>query len=306
MQETLNAIQDDLPKTKYTHPDSIAKASICAAAQMDKTLREPLETVFEYRYTKPSGNSPCPTFEVKEPVNTITATIESDSFEAAKLIKDIGLGKPAVLNMANEYNCGGGFTSSWGSQEECLFRRSTLAFNLWPHRRTDDERFPELDKILPRQNTLYPLSECGGLYSPNVAVIRNVHMVPYRSSQYKKEERYMVSCLSVAAQDLRYWMFHVKVKTFDAELTTGKIRTLLWMAAHHGHKVVILGALGCGAFQNDPAQVSNIFKDLLDGEFKGVFNLVLFAIVKSEHNLSSFSQRFKRMTADEVLNLKFE
>lgn len=114
----------------------------------------------------------------------------------------------------------------------------------------------------------------------------------------------MVSCVSIAAQDLRHWMHHVKEKNFNVELTTGKLRTALWMAATHGHKVVILGAIGCGAFQNDPAHISQIFKNLLEGEFKGVFKLVVFAITKSNHNLDSFSQRFKFVSADELLSFK--
>merc|ERR1712232_1117951 len=125
-----------------------------------------------------------------------------------------------------------------------------------------------------------------------------------RSSPYTKDERYFISMLSVAAQDLRYWMSHVKEKEFSEELTKQKIRTMLYMAAKHNHKALVLGALGCGAFQNDPKLVSSVFQSLLENEFKGVFQLVVFAIIKSEYNLTSFASRFEEIKVKDLESIK--
>lgn len=42
--------------------------------------------------------------------------------------------------MANEYNCGGGWTVSGGAQEEYVMRSSTLSLALWNHRRFDQDK----------------------------------------------------------------------------------------------------------------------------------------------------------------------
>ena len=75
--------------------------------------------------------------------------------------------------MANEYNCGGGWCDKRGSQEEALFRVSTLPLSLWPHRRVKDNRFGQYDQHLPRAEAFYPWTECGVIYSPAVRVLRD-------------------------------------------------------------------------------------------------------------------------------------
>jgi uncharacterized protein (TIGR02452 family) len=52
----------------------------------------------------------------------------------------------------------------------------------------------------------------------------------------------------------------------------------LWLANNHGHKTLILGAWGCGVFQNDANSIANIFAELLKGEFANRFNRVIMAI----------------------------
>lgn len=50
------------------------------------------------------------------------------------------------------------------------------------------------------------------------------------------------------------------------------------MAALHGHRTLILGAWGCGAFGLDLEMMATIFKDELTGSHRGVFDEVIFAI----------------------------
>jgi uncharacterized protein (TIGR02452 family) len=56
------------------------------------------------------------------------------------------------------------------------------------------------------------------------------------------------------------------------------LATFLWLANNHGHKTLILGAWGCGVFQNDANSIANIFADLLKGEFAKCFERVIMAI----------------------------
>merc|ERR1712070_951563 len=90
--------------------------------------------------------------------STFFGTIECDSFEAARVLVEAGW-SPAVLNMANELNCGGAWCTHGGSQEEDLFRTSSLALSLWPRRRSDDRRFPEFEDRFPRSEAFSPWSE---------------------------------------------------------------------------------------------------------------------------------------------------
>ena len=99
-------------------------------------------------------------------------TAELDSFAAGIALKRAGF-CPVVLNMANEYNCGGGWCDKRGSQEEALFRVSTLPLSLWPHRRVKDNRFGQYDQHLTRAEAFYPWTECGVIYSPEVHILRD-------------------------------------------------------------------------------------------------------------------------------------
>jgi len=70
------------------------------------------------------------------------------------------------------------------------------------------------------------------------------------------------------------------------EATLVKIRTILAVAALHGHDAVVLSAFGCGAFSNPPKDVALLFKEVIDSDaFAGRFKRILFAIF-DDHNAS--------------------
>ena len=69
----------------------------------------------------------------------------------------------------------------------------------------------------------------------------------------------------------------------EIKLYENKIRTIYQIAALNGHDSIVLGALGCGIFNNPPSEVSKIFYDILQKEFKGYFKRVIFAILW-DHN----------------------
>src|SRR5204862_261449 len=62
----------------------------------------------------------------------------------------------------------------------------------------------------------------------------------------------------------------------------GRIAKVLSVAAHHGHRDIILGAWGCGVFQNSSADVARWFAEQLHdpaGPFAGVFERIVFAVL---------------------------
>ena len=82
----------------------------------------------------------------------------------------------------------------------------------------------------------------------------------------------------------------------DAPLWPGAFTPLLLAGASAALAVAtrwaMLGALGCGAFRNDPDEVCAVFRELLQpgGEFGSTFSAVIFAVIKSGRNLRAFAQ----------------
>merc|ERR1719262_1578330 len=77
----------------------------------------------------------CPTKEVSG--KPVVVTLNMGTVEAAAVLCEHHR-CPAILNFAHSYNCGGGFEHAGGSQEEAIFRASSVFLSLWPHRRADD------------------------------------------------------------------------------------------------------------------------------------------------------------------------
>lgn len=242
----------------------------------------------EYFPFKEGSEAP-QTYEYRKIANTTKCSVKE--VDMIVLARDIFLssGKPAcILNCANSYNVGGGFHRTTGSQEEYLFRNTTLVASLWPRRRLDDSRCPELEEIVPRDNVFYPLTIYGGVYSPQVLV------TCINDRPLAKDEYFPCTVVSAAAMDLRIQSkFYGGTCVFDYDITLHKLRTILHMAALHGQTHLILTAIGCGAFQNPPVEVAKAFKQLLSTEFEGVFEEVTFAIISSSGDtLRAFKATF--------------
>jgi len=226
---------------------------------------------------------------------TFLATVEVGSVEAAELLVKRGF-QPALLNFAHGYNCGGGFEHAGGSQEEDIFRKTSLFLSIWPHRCSDDgpgvrKRWMwigDYDKDLPRKEPFYPHAECGGIYSPYVGVVRK------RNEATTCENLTTFSVITAAAQ-------HVgREGPFKPKLLLEKARTVLWMAASQGHDSVVLGAFGCGCFSNPPNVVAETFRKLLSsgGEFENIFRMVVFGITGGPGNIRPFAERFPMLKAE--------
>ena len=59
-------------------------------------------------------------------------------------------------------------------------------------------------------------------------------------------------------------------------------------AALNNADVLILGAFGCGAFQNDPRTVARAMNDALK-EYRKYFKAVEFAVYCSKRDMSNFN-----------------
>lgn len=75
-----------------------------------------------------------------------------------------------------------------------------------------------------------------------------------------------------------------------------KMRDMFRTAYREGHDSVLLGAFGCGAFENDPELVAQLYKEVLsETEFAGLFKRVAFGIIDigGTHNLETFERSFR-------------
>jgi len=62
------------------------------------------------------------------------------------------------------------------------------------------------------------------------------------------------------------------------------VRVLFRVAHLMGNTHLVLSALGCGAFHNPPAEVAQIFREVLqEPEFANQFDHIIFAII-DDHN----------------------
>jgi len=180
----------------------------------------------------------------------ITVTDE-DTFTAASRFENA-----CCLNFASHRRPGGGYKALVGTrmpiktQEEDLFRRSNL---------------PDvMDRPSVREH--YPLKGREGLYCEARVTKDN------KCDALKKP--FTVSVVTVPAV--------VNPRPDQQQLVKDRISRILEIAAYNKAEVLILGAWGCGVFNNDPEVIAGYFKELLEGPFDGVFREVVFAIPGKE------------------------
>lgn len=205
--------------------------------------------------------------------NTQVCVENMDCLVAAKALMEEGY-HPAVLNMANRQNPGGGVYNGAGAQEENLFRRTNLYQSLFPF-----GAYSELYS-LRRSRMQYPMDRnYGGAYSPEITVFRGEEHQGYPLL----EKPYQVGVISVAAMNRPELDAQGAIAAHLIEGVKNKIRTILDIGIAHGHDSLVLGAFGCGAFRNPPAHIAKLFHEVIEQEYPGQFAKICFAILE-DHN----------------------
>jgi len=74
-----------------------------------------------------------------------------------------------------------------------------------------------------------------------------------------------------------------------------RIEKMLSLSLVEKHETLILGAWGCGVFNNNPKDIANLFHKHLNGKFKNQFKEVVFAIyAKNEKFIEAFKNVFEK------------
>lgn len=224
--------------------------------------KETVSVINNQKYTAPSGNVVdisqemdsaidgttyyegssligCP--PAQSPIHVTIEVTNETTAQAAVRLQAAGKTNLVALNFASARNQGGGFLAGAIAQEEDLCRASGLYGCL--------KRKPLFyNANIMCDDAFYTH---GVLYSPNVPFFRDEHNLFL-------EKPFLLSIISAPAPNLSG-----SKKEGNANLLIGLIRErairILQVAHTNGHKNLILGAWGCGAFGNDPEMVSKAF-----------------------------------------------
>ena len=195
-----------------------------------------------------------------------------------------------VLNFASATHPGGKVVDGPSAQEESLCRISTL----YPCLNTIEcmNKFYKPHRIaLKNHMTGTPKWYSDDIiYTPNIMVFRDDTDIPIGKSLHHLQ-CYDVNVITCAAPNMIQVDTDIYADELD-EVLTKRIIHICETAVCVDTDVLILGAFGCGVFNNPPHIVANAFRKVLSDSKYNRFNLVIFAIVndgKGRDNFEVFS-----------------
>ena len=196
------------------------------------------------------------------------------SFEAAK---GYAGKKTAVLNYANNHFIGGAPFSA-GAQEESLCRCSTL----YPCLQAMKKPFYEKHSDMYHAGEMDFMGNDDLIYTPDVIVFKTDERTdPVYPKMMNHDEWYKVNVITCAAPQMS--RVNTRPDNYEAVIRS-RIKKILDVATKEGNEVVILGAWGCGAFNNSIEIVSKTFVELLKNYD---FEIVEFALATTNDVSSS-------------------
>ena len=184
---------------------------------------------------------------------------------AGRLTKADGNANVLALNFASAKNPGGGFLKGSQAQEESLARASGL--------------YPCIVQMQAMYDANRRFRSClytdNMIYSPGVPVFRD-------DRDQLLEAPYLVSFVTAPAVNAGVVRRRGTENVARIEdVMRGRIEKVLSLAVIHHHETLVLGAWGCGVFQNNPRDVARWFGDHLTGNglFSRAFKKVVFAVL---------------------------
>ncbi|MBS3736748.1 MAG: TIGR02452 family protein [Candidatus Bipolaricaulota bacterium] len=195
------------------------------------------------------------------------------TLEAAKRLENPGTSDPFVLNFASGRNPGGGFLNGSGAQEESLARATGLY-----HCISDVTEYYQKNR--QSDTGLYTDNM---IYSPRVPVIRD-------GDGNFLESPFSISILTAPAVNRKAIEKNDPERLSEVKPTMDdRIKKVLLVAADNNHRELVLGAWGCGVFDNDPRVIAKLFrKKLEEGKtFNSDFEKAVFA-VPDEPSVSNY------------------
>jgi uncharacterized protein (TIGR02452 family) len=217
--------------------------------------------------------------ELVTPGSTQVSVVNGTSLASARAIAQGGH-VPLVLNFASARHPGGGFRSGARAQEESLARSSAL-FACLEGRQMYTHHEAQHD----------PMYTSWMIHSPSVPVFRD-------DAGELLEEPYAVSFLTAPAPNAKVVLEREPGRKAEVErVMRERVARALAVCAAFGERRLVLGAWGCGVFDNDPRIVADAFGSELEGRFSRRFDEVVFAVLDRSHGrekISPFEERLLR------------
>lgn len=181
-----------------------------------------------------------------------------------------------VLNFASAKNPGGGFIKGRQAQEECIARATSLYHKMPIY---GAEMYSYNRKLGHTMYSDYML------YTPDAVVFRKdtdeLYRVPFK-----------VDILTSAAVNLN--PYHKDKVSYDQKevdkIMMERLDKILGLFVLNEKTDLILGAWGCGVFENDPNIVAGYFKHFLGagGKYNKAFDHIDFAVQDSSQSQKNF------------------
>lgn len=189
--------------------------------------------------------------------------------------------KLGCLNFASAKNPGGGFLGGAQAQEESLARASAL----YP---TQLKHFEMYEYNRSQSSCLYSDYM---IYSPDVLVFRD-------DNDMLLDNPYKISFVTSPAVNVGA----IKQNTISElglveQTMLQRMDKVLAIFVDNGIENLVLGAWGCGVFQNEPTDIARYFAHFLlnNGKYSKAFKNILFAVLdssKEQKNIAAFGGVF--------------
>ncbi|MEI8296188.1 MAG: poly(ADP-ribose) glycohydrolase domain-containing protein, partial [Alphaproteobacteria bacterium] len=311
-----NVNQEILEKNRYITGDGMiygSKDTLGTLFSLPNVLKSddcyPLQslekTIFDQKGL-PDGGKPLVRYD------TEFAVWNSDVLDAYLILDEDDRNKTAIVDFANAIWVGGGAKVGASAQEEQIcYCTSDLYSNLMqhpakPHKNGRDKFEVSLDRDINKLLAAPKETESeSGLYIPEITIIRSNGIsnktknnlfpeelkdkqrpFPYTLHEPIKGPAVIVSAAYIVKKSSdgklevtsdRTNVYNVTQAQYD-KLNKHKLRYQLRSALKHKKTILIAGAFGCGAFNNDPIIMARLYREVLnEPEFFGAFEKVIFA-----------------------------
>lgn len=225
--------------------------------------------------------------DLPSPTPCVTRCVNADTYSHARRLsadmEDSSL-PVLVLNLANPVHPGGGVRRGSNAQEEDLCRKSSLLVSLESEAA---KPYYEYNKAL---NTF--MGSDAIILSPTVEIIKDDmgDLLPCPVT---------VAVLTCAAPMITFGLEGMS-DTEYRDMFRSRIRRMLACAAYLGYRTFVPGAWGCGAFGNDAAVISDLFREALESLSLGgfgwrqLFTRLDFAVLcrRNLYNYEEFARNF--------------
>ena len=216
---------------------------------------------------------------IKQPLanSTIIEVNGETTLNATRQLLAAGYQDVVCLNFASAKNPGGGFLGGSQAQEESI-AWSTGLYNC---------QMKAWDYYEVNRHTKTCIYTDNMIYSPYVPIIKN-------EAGTNLDNLTLASIITAPAVNFGVVKKREPHRIPEVEIIMKRrIAKVLAIALEHGHQAIVLGAWGCGVFQNDPKDIAPWFKEVIDTQFKDEFEKIVFAVyAKNERFIRPFLEAF--------------